>query len=971
MKKFSATAAALVLFAAGCPSFRAAAEETSSVTLADRANPASGRIEIPADASPSQRHAAEELAVYLEKTTGARLAVGAGGARAAIRIETAAAAEGLGEDGFTLEARDGVYVIRGSRVRGCLYGAYETLERFAGVRWYSSWCEKAPRLDAVRVPDGFREMQKPAFAMRQPFWYDVNTHREFAARNKVNGFNHVASGGVDAKFGGDSFRFGGGLGSCHTFNVLLPPSKHFDAHPEWYSLVKGKRIKERTQLCLTNPEVLDRVAEEVLRRIRKDPGAKFYGVSQNDWYNYCECPKCKAVDDEEGSHAGTMVRFVNAVAERVEKEFPDAIVETLAYQYTRKPPKLTKLRKNVVPCLCTIECDFANPLATGTYKENVSFREDVRGWARQTDQLYVWDYVTDFYHYLCCFPNVEVLQDNVKFFRDNNVKELFEQGAYQGHHGHFAEMKAWILAKLLWNPEADVQALMRDFTDGYYGAAAPYVRDDCAELCDLYRKTKRPLSINEEVDFVGVPEEFFVRSRLRWNKALEAVKADPERLYNVKAGAAALDYTMLKRLMLKNEDKWSAAERAEAGTLAARLLRFAHEEARGYVRFGEWWPNTRRCTDDWRRLAGWGVFAPDAAHAPGTRRISLVSSIERSPENGRLWATWYASPLPGENHQCYCVLATSADDGNTWREVLVVDPDGDGPIRAFDPELWIAPDGKLRWTWCERFCANSEAGNAWNGGRPAKGKGNPRLGGEDVDRLMMLTLDAENAPAGGAFRPVQIASGVMMCKPTALKDGRWLLPVAEWFQDPSSRFVATSNGVDYAELPGGVSLPEADRKFDEHQVVEHADGRWTCITRTKRGLLESVSADGGKTWAPREPQRFRHTSSRTFFRRLASGNLLFVKHGPLDRDVGRKDLRAYVSDDDGETWKGGLLLDEREGISYPDACQKPDGTIVLTYDHDRTGDQEILFCEFTEADAMAGRDVSGKVKLRRTISRKP
>ncbi len=960
-------AAVAALLIAGCR--MAPRYVDGALVLADRACAEYGAIALPKDASPSQQYAAEELAAYLEKTAGVRLSVVTNRA-ATIRIETADESENLGEDGFTLEVRDGVYVIRGSRVRGCLMGAYETLERFAGVRWYSSWCEKTPRADRIVVPGDFRETQKPAFLMRQTLWYDANVHRAFAVRNKLNGFNCVGDRGVEAKYGGNSFRFGGGLGNCHTFNTLLPPAKHFDAHPEWYSLVDGKRVKDRTQLCLTNPEVLKEVTAEVLRRIRKDPGAKFYGVSQNDWRNFCECENCKKIDDEEGSHAGTMVRFVNAIAEAVEKEFPDVIIETLAYQYTRKPPKFTKLRKNVVPCLCTIECDFANPLATGTFKENVSFREDIQGWAKQTDQLYVWDYTTDFYHYLCLFPNVEVLQDNVKFFRDNNVKELFEQGAYQGYHGHFAEMKTWLLAKLMWNPDADFDALLKDFTEGYYGAAAPFVREDCAELCKLYRETKRPLSLNEEVDLVGVPDDFFMRSRVRWDKALEAVKDDPERLYNVKAGSAATDYTLLERLKLKSEDAWSDADRALAKTLATRLLKFAHEEARGYVRFAEWWPNTNRCTDNWRRYAGWGVIAPDAAHAPATRKISLVSSIERSPKNGRLWATWYASPSPAENHQCYSVLATSADDGKTWQEVLIADPDGDGPVRSFDPELWISPDGKLHWYWCERFCADSKA--LWNGGRPAKGKGNPRLGGgEEVDRLMMIELDAEKAPANITNRPVHIANGVMMCKPTALKDGRWVLPVAKWYQAPSSCFSVTTNGTQCSELPGGITFPEENRKFDEHQMVEHADGSWTCLTRTKDGIRESCSKDGGKTWTLREPQRFKHTSSRVFFRTLASGKLLLVKHGPLDQDVGRKDLRAYISEDDGKTWKGGLLLDERAGISYPDGCQKPDGTIVLTYDHDRTGAQEILFCEFTEADALAGKDVSGKVQLRKTIARKP
>ena len=194
-----------------------------------------------------------------------------------------------------------------------------------------------PKKARLEVPAGLDEVQIPAFEMRQCLWSDVKAHLDFAARLRMNGFSHARS--ASAKYGGDSYRFGGGLSSCHTFKTLLPPEQYFDAHPEYFSMVGGRRLKERTQLCLTNPDVLAIVVSNVLARIRADPGAKFYGVSQNDWLNGCECPRCAAVDAEEESRAGTLVRFVNAVAEAVEREFPGVMIETLAYQYTRRPPK--------------------------------------------------------------------------------------------------------------------------------------------------------------------------------------------------------------------------------------------------------------------------------------------------------------------------------------------------------------------------------------------------------------------------------------------------------------------------------------------------------------------------------------------------------------------------------------------------------------------------------------------------------
>ena len=341
-------------------------------------------------------------------------------------------------------------------------------------------------------------------------------------------------------------------------------------------MVKGERLKKRSQLCLTNPDVLRIVTSNVLERIRSDPGAKFYGVSQNDWYNYCECPSCKAVDDEEESHAGTMIRFVNAVAEAVEKEFPNAIIETLAYQYTRKPPKKTRLRHNVVPCLCTIECDFSRPIPESPYGQNASFMADINGWKTQTDQLYVWDYTTDFSHYPMPFPNVYALQGNIKFFRDNNVKELFEQGAYQGRHADFAELKTWLLSKWMWNPELPMKPLLDDFFKGYYGKAAPYIRDyfEGIHTVQLSRSLSpdKPLRIFDDVSKSAVSQTFLTHvADDCWRKALEAVKDDPATSYNVRMAAFSVDYLKLERLRPKLAEA-SDEEKAEAKRLAKSLL---------------------------------------------------------------------------------------------------------------------------------------------------------------------------------------------------------------------------------------------------------------------------------------------------------------------------------------------------------------------------------------------------------------
>ena len=184
-------------------------------------------------------------------------------------------------------------------------------------------------------------------------------------------------------------------------------------------------------------------------------------MTQMDWYNPCECPECAKVDAEEGSHAGTMIRFVNACAESIAEEFPDVVIDTFAYQYTRQAPKITKPLPNVCVRLCSIECCLSHPMSeceevVYPFKENVvagaTFQKDIRDWSKICKRLFVWDYTTDFRHYLAPFPNFQVLQPNIKFFVENGVTGLFEQGNDHAVSGEFGELRMYMISKFMWNP---------------------------------------------------------------------------------------------------------------------------------------------------------------------------------------------------------------------------------------------------------------------------------------------------------------------------------------------------------------------------------------------------------------------------------------------------------------------------------------------------------------------------------------
>lgn len=339
------------------------------------------------------------------------------------------------------------------------------------------------------------------------------------------------------------------------------------------------------------------------------------------------------------------------------------------------------------------------------------------------------------------------------------------------------------------------------------------------------------------------------------------------------------------------------------------------------------------------------VGPPQPLHASDNRGFQGIPSLAVSPK-GRLWATWYAGKTPKEDHNNYAVLSTSGDGGQTWTEVMIVDPDAGGPVRAFDPELWVSPDGRLHWFWAQAMGHAGFPGGVWS-----------------------LTADDPEAESPLWSQPRRITDGVMMCKPLVLSTGEWVLPTSLWrIRDDSAQMVISEDRGKSWELRGACNVPKEDRQFDEHMIVERRDGSLWLLARTKYGIGESVSADRGQTWSDLQPSGIEHPSARFFIRRLNSGNLLLVKHGPIDERTGRSHLTAYLSMDDGKSWQGGLLLDERKGVSYPDGQQTKDGLIRIVYDFSRTGKRHILLATFREEDVKAGRRVSDDVRLRQIVS---
>ncbi len=452
---------------------------SASVPIARRGR-ALARIVVAADAPEAERFAADELALFLRIVTGVRVPIdnmpGPAGGRLLVGPKAAAQAgpdfdaPGLGPEEIVVRSVGGDLVLAGGGPRGTLYAVYAFLEDVVGCRWWTATASRMPWRPSLTIgPVAIRF--RPPLEYREPYWY-VAFDPVWAARNKANGI----------QAGGDELRGGRQLyeGFVHTFYRLIPPDKYFAAHPEWFSEIDGRRTFENAQLCLTNEDMRRELVRNLKERLRANPEATIASVSQNDCFGPCACPKCRAADKEEGGPAGTLLRFVNAVAADIEADFPNVAVDTLAYQYTRQPPRLVKPRPNVIVRLCSIECSFAKPLGDPA---NKAFFEDLDGWSKIAGRLYIWDYTTNFSHYIQPHPNYSVLAPNIRFFADRHVRGVFEQGAYQSWGSEMAELRAWVLAKLLWDPRLDEGRLRRDFLAGYYGPAAGAM-DDYLEVLE-------------------------------------------------------------------------------------------------------------------------------------------------------------------------------------------------------------------------------------------------------------------------------------------------------------------------------------------------------------------------------------------------------------------------------------------------------------------------------------------------------
>ena len=461
---------------------------------------------------------ADTLNVYLNKSVGISLEISdKQKKRSIILVEKT----DLNKDFISIDYKDSLITISANNKRNLYYATYDFIEKFLNVNWLSTDFTYYEDLKSINFPKNYSYYFEPPVLTRTVHSKLFYKDSVFADKLKVTNEafpRYVPSARV------------------HTFHRFLPYEVFYDKNPEYYALRNGKRLP--TQLCLTNTDVLKIVKDSVNSFFNKSPNSDVISVSQDDNTQYCQCDKCSKIDNQEGSPAGTMIHFVNAVAE----SFPNKTISTLAYQYTRKPPKVKPI-KNVLITLCSIECNRSVPIELGCK----DFSSDLKGWSQLTDNIRIWDYTTQFTNFLAPFPNWGTIKPNINLFVDNNAKWIFEQ--HSNNDSELFELRSYIMAKLLWNPNLDFQTLLNEFNNKYYGNGGKYISEYVNSIQNQIDNTSFFLFLygdpSQGFDSFLSPENL-LNYDILFNKALNSVELDSEYYKRILRSKISIDYAVLE-----------------------------------------------------------------------------------------------------------------------------------------------------------------------------------------------------------------------------------------------------------------------------------------------------------------------------------------------------------------------------------------------------------------------------------------
>lgn len=431
-------------------------------------------------------------------------------------------------DEILLKTVNGKTILLGNRPRGTIYAVYEFLERGYGVRFWTAEAEHWPKHEKFFVPE-MDHRYAPQFQFRN-IYYDLVWKKKpvpFAVKLRSN------RSSVGEKWGGKEVI----VGFVHTMGKFVPASKYFKDHPEWFALRDGKR-NPHLQPCMTNKEFRKTLIAAALEALRKHPDPKIISISQNDGENtFCQCDNCREFIRKHGNKSDLLMDVVNEAADAIATEFPNVKVHTLAYSITLPTPKTIVPRKNVIIEVATGPDDYSQPMESSDNAEKRKYFDD---WHKFGNPLSTWTYEADYKRFYFPYPNWKGLLNNLRFYADSGIISIFQQGSYAGSICDLADLRVWVLGKLQWNPYLDPMPLVREFAEGYYGAAAPQILAYIEHMSAAAHKG-RTRQVRIEVDGKDL-----VKAREILLAGEKAVASDPVLLRRMKLAAVPVNLALLQ-----------------------------------------------------------------------------------------------------------------------------------------------------------------------------------------------------------------------------------------------------------------------------------------------------------------------------------------------------------------------------------------------------------------------------------------
>lgn len=448
--------------------------------------------------------------------------------------------------GFLIITEGTNIIITAKDKTGISNGIYTFLEQYLGCRFYALNAIKVPQNSTI-VLKSINDLQNPAFEFAAINSF-TSKSAEFCRWHKLEQSPRDNSRWLKPWI--------------HTTTNYLDPKDYFSTHPEYYMLHNGVRTPK--EIDFSSTAALNQMTKNIQEKLKKYPDAKYIGVSQADGnpQGICRGQECQRIKNQAGASA-VILNFANQIAEH----FPDKTITTLAYWYTQKPPTIPKYapKDNVLVILCNTEKN--RNKATQLTKGN-PFYGDLLGWQNLTNNILVWDYVANFVYPGMPYPNFHLIQKNIKRYEELGVTKLFEQMNSQ-RGSNFEALRSYLLAKLLWNPDADVEIIINDFLEGYYGEAAPYIKEYIDKMTVNLKNSKRPLRRNAKVSYyknsylslenLQTYEQLFMQSK----KAVEGQKQLLERVDNLKQSLRFAQLQMYREVL-----KYSVKLKSNQNTIA-------------------------------------------------------------------------------------------------------------------------------------------------------------------------------------------------------------------------------------------------------------------------------------------------------------------------------------------------------------------------------------------------------------------